>query len=167
MLFKTATVLSVIALFAACKKKEDNNTNQLSSLTTATINGKVFATTVDTPGAAAVQYAPVGTVVNAWVDTKDFVVYTDPSAPYAKKYYTTTVDASGSYKLTVDVSKYKPATIHIVPTYIEAQILMNTHGVTHPDSIFYVRQILAPSNTDIPVVVSDSLVMPVDIHYLP
>jgi hypothetical protein len=102
---------SVTALFS-CSKSKDTNTDQLASLGTATVKGPVYAELVDTVGAAPQQAAPAGTVVHAWVDTRDLVL-NPTSGEYAKKYYTATVGADGFYSFTIDVSKNRNATVHI------------------------------------------------------
>jgi hypothetical protein len=58
------------------------------------------------------QKAPAGTVINAWVDTRDFVLNAG-GGTYAKKYYSATVGSDGFYSLVVDVSKHQPAAVHI------------------------------------------------------
>jgi len=131
MIKKTTLVTSVVllssfAMLSSCSKSKDNNTDQLASLGKATIKGKVTAPLSDTTISA--QYAPAGTVINAWVDTRDFVLYDRSSDAYANRYYTTTVDASGNYTLTVDVSKYKPATIHIEPAQFEFNFITRVGG---------------------------------------
>ena len=122
-LTKSLAVLTCAALLASCAKRKDNNVNQLSSLGTATVTGRVTARLVDTVGAAATQYASAGKVIGAWVDTRDYVVNADPSATYARKYYTTTTDANGYYNFSIEVSPYKPATVHIIPSDFEADVV--------------------------------------------
>lgn len=128
-LTKSFAVLACAAVLASCAKRKDNNVNQLSSLGTATLNGKVTARLVDTAGAAATQYVPAGKVIGAWVDTRDYVVNADPSGSYARKYYTTTTDANGNYTFAIEVSPYKSATVHIIPSDFEANVLkLHTSG---------------------------------------
>lgn len=122
-LTKSLAVLACAAFLASCAKRKDNNVNQLSSLGTATVTGRATARLVDTAGAAAMQYAPAGKVIGAWVDTRDYVVSADPSATYARKYYTTTTDANGYYSLSIEVSPYKSATVHIIPSDFEANVV--------------------------------------------
>ena len=117
---RTTTILTAILLtasftfFCSCKKSY-KNTDQLATLGSTTISGTVYAILADTIGATGNQYAPAGTVINAWIDSREFLFYTDSIAPYARKYYTATVDANGKYFLTVDVSLYQGAIVNIEP----------------------------------------------------
>jgi len=133
-LTKTFAVLACAAALASCAKRKDNNVNQLSSLGTATVSGRVTARLVDTAGAAEMQYAPAGKVIGAWVDTRDYVVNADPSASYARKYYSTTTDANGYYSFAIEVSPYKSATVHVIPSDFEANVLkLNSSGETYTE----------------------------------
>lgn len=142
----TAVVLSALTLFTACKK-EDSNTDQLASLGKSTIKGKVFAQLVDTVGAADVQYAPSGTMIQAWIDTRDLTVVSS-SMPYAKRFYTATVDASGNYSFSIDVSKNQSATVHIEPISFEADVVKQTFS----DSVYKERHVFYPSASPIKTV---------------
>ena len=124
---KAIAMCGAIAILASCSKKKEN-TDQLATLGSATISGKVLAKTVDTVGAAATQYAPAGTVINAWIDTKDLVVMENGTASYARRNYTTTTDANGNYSLKIDVSKYKAATVTIVPADFEYDVTVKVAG---------------------------------------
>lgn len=136
-----------IAALGACKKTE-NNSGQSATLGKATISGTVAALLVDTVGASNSQVAPANTVIHAWIDTKDFVVNPANSITYAQKYYTTKVDANGKYTLTVDVSQYQEATVHIVPQSFIYDQVRNTRGVIVRDSIYTVSKTYnAPSST--------------------
>jgi hypothetical protein len=137
---KTAVILSAIALFTACHKDDNNNTDQLASLGKATVKGKVFAQLVDTVGAAAHQTAPSGTQIQAWIDTRDLVIGAVPGAAYAKRFYTATVDASGNYSITVDVSKNQTATVHIEPQSFEYNVVKKIF----PDSVYTEREVFYP-----------------------
>jgi hypothetical protein len=119
---------AAITAFVSCSKSKDNNTDQTASLGTATISGKVNARLVDTIGAAGTQYAPEGTVINGWLDSKDLVLGETGSLTYARRYFTTKTDASGNYSLTVDVSMYKPAAIHIEPASFEYYVVKKSSG---------------------------------------
>lgn len=158
------TLLAAGTLFTACKKKDDNNTDQLASLGKATITGKVYAPLVDTAGASINQIAPANTVISAWIDTKDFVVNPGPGN-YAKKYYTATVDANGNYKLTVDVSKYQPATLYITPQPFGYDQVKNTIGVVHHDSVYTEHQTFYPVPPSTMQTVYTDFNGIVDIHY--
>jgi len=110
------TITAIVALFMSVTscKKASSNTDQLATLGKTTITGKVWAQLIDTLG-SGIQYAPAGTTIAAWVSTGDLIVIPDAGATYANRFYTATVDGSGNYTLTVDVSMYQPATIHIMP----------------------------------------------------
>ena len=135
-LTKSLAVLACAAFLASCAKRKDNNVNQLSSLGTASVTGRATARLVDTAGAAAMQYAPAGKVIGAWVDTRDYVVSADPSATYARKYYTTTTDANGYYSLSIEVSPYRSATVHIIPSDFEANVVKK-----NPDTVYTERKV--------------------------
>ncbi len=137
----TAAVLSAMALIVSSSKGRGVNTGQTASLTKATITGRITAKTVDTLGAAAMQYAPAGTVIQAWVDTKDYVLgHTDTNTVYAKKYFTATSDANGYYTLDIMVSSYNPAQVHIVPSDFEYNVLKKNNMVT-PATLYTDRKV--------------------------
>jgi hypothetical protein len=118
ILFGALSLVASVTILDSCKKKTYTNTDQLATLSNATVTGYAFARLVDTIGAADSQYAPSGTVITAWIDSKDLLAYTDsttPVTPYARKYYTGSVGANGKYNITVDVSLYRNATVHIEP----------------------------------------------------
>jgi hypothetical protein len=120
---KSLAVLACAALLASCAKRKDNTVDQTAKMGKATITGRVTARLVDTVGAASSQNAPAGTVINAWIDTRDLVLNPDPTATYANKYYTTTTDANGYYSFTIEVSPYKAANVHMLPSDFEANVL--------------------------------------------
>lgn len=160
---KTLTALSLsgaVLAMASCKSK-DNNSDQLASLGKATISGKVMARLADTSGAAGTQYAPAGTVINAWLDSKDLVL-NPANSNYARKYFTTTVDASGNYSLTVDVSQYKSATVHIMPADFEYNVVKK---MTFPTDSVYTERHVFSSDTAMKEV-NNSDVKLLDINYL-
>ncbi len=134
----TITAIAALFMFATSCKKASNNTDQLATLAKATISGKVYAQLADTIG-SGMQAAPAGTTIAAWIDTRDLVVNPDFSATYAKRYYTAQVDASGNYTLTVDVSRYQPATVHIMPAqFTYNQVVYGTGGtITTERKIYY------------------------------
>lgn len=143
----TAAVLSSMALIVSCSKSKDTNTDQTASLTKATITGRITAKTVDTLGAAAMQYAPAGTIIQAWVDTKDYVLgHTDTNTVYAKKYFTATSDANGYYTLDIMVSPYNPAEVHFVPSYFEYNVLKKNTMVT-PATLYTDRHVFYGSSS--------------------
>ena len=134
------TFAAIVALFmsvTSCKKAK-SNMDQLATLGKATVTGKVWAPLVDTFGTPGLQNAPSGTTISAWVDTRDLIVNPDGTASYAKRYYTAAVDGSGNYTLTVDVSQYQPATIHIMPAqFVYNQVVDGTTGTTTQRKIYY------------------------------
>ena len=137
----TTAVLSAMALTVSCSKSKDTNTDQTASLTKATITGRITAKTVDTAGAAAMQYAPAGTIIQAWVDTKDYVLgNTDTNTVYAKKYFTATSDANGYFTLDISVSSYNPAQVHIVPSDFEFNVLKK-NNLTTPAALYTDRKV--------------------------
>ena len=121
ILFGALSLVASVTFLDSCKKKTYTNTDQLATLSNATVTGYAFARLVDTIGAADSQYAPNGTVITAWIDSRDLLAYADNTdsiytqAPYARKYYTGSVGANGKYNITVDVSLYRNATVHIEP----------------------------------------------------
>ncbi len=118
ILFGALSLVASVSFFSSCKKKTYTNTDQLATLSNATVTGYAFARLVDTIGAADSQYAPSGTVITAWIDSKQFLAYMDSmpaGTTYARKYYTGTVGANGKYNITVDVSLYRNAIVHIEP----------------------------------------------------
>ncbi|MBX2905999.1 MAG: hypothetical protein KF744_08180 [Taibaiella sp.] len=141
---KSLAVLACAALLASCAKRKDNTVDQTASLTTATITGKVSARLVDTAGAAATQYVSGGVVVNAWVDTRDYVLNADTNKPYARKYYTATTDANGYYNFAIDVSPYKAATVHLEPSDFEANVLKVYTSGTEIGTTYNMRHVFKP-----------------------
>lgn len=156
---RVAVVLSAIALFTACKKDDDNSKSQTSSLGKATITGKVHATLVDTMGAADAQYAPSGTQLQAWIDTRDLTVV-PASTPYPKRFYTVTVDGSGNYSFSIDVSKNQSATVHIEPNSFAADVVKKMF----PDSVYKERHVFYPMYLS-PVSVNAGSNNVIDIEY--
>jgi hypothetical protein len=141
---KTIIILSAIALsisvtsLFSCRKKY-TNTNQLATLGRATISGNVFARLADTVGAADTQYAPVNTMIGAWIDTREFLYYSSSSpTPYAIKYYTAKVDDNGQYRFNLDVSKYQGAIVHIMPVKFTYDQVKNVHHTF--DSVYTVNK---------------------------
>ena len=115
VLFGALLLTASASFLGSCKKKKYNNTDQLATLSSATVSGCIFARLVDTAGAADSQYVPSGTVITAWIDSKELLYYTDNEAPYARRYYTGSVGANGKYSIIVDVSLYRNANVHIEP----------------------------------------------------
>lgn len=163
-LTKSLVVLASAALLTSCAKRKDNSVDQTASLGKATISGKVTARLVDTLGAAAVQYAPAGKVINAWVDTRDYVVDATSSGAYGRKYYTTTTDANGSYSFSIDVSSYKPAIVNIVPSDFEADVVKKY--VSGPDAgkVYTERRVFRPASVFGRELSKDQTVI-VDVNY--
>lgn len=124
-IMSTAFIATIVAL-ASCSKNKYTNTDQLASLGSATISGKAYAKLVDTVGAAAVQYAPSGTVIKAWIDSKDLVIGDATGLMFAKRYFSGTVDGSGKYSINIDLSKYKPGTVHIAPENFEYDVVIKS-----------------------------------------
>lgn len=120
---KSLLALSCAALLASCAKRKDNTVDQAASLSKATISGRVSARLVDTIGAVTPQYVGAGTVISAWVDTRDYVLNSDTGTEYARKYFTGTTDANGYYHLDIEVSSTKAAKVHIIPSDFEASVL--------------------------------------------
>lgn len=147
-LIRAAVVLSSFSFLYSCSKSKDTNTDQLASLGKATITGRISARIVDTVGADAEQYGPSGTVIMAWIDTKDLVIGSDPNAATAKRYFTATTDANGFYTLTVDVSMYRSATVHIEPNDFEYKVLHKNTLLSTP--VYYTeRQVFtSPATTE-------------------
>ncbi len=143
--FKAILAISSVSVLFSCTKSKDNNTDQLASLGTATITGRVTARTVDTVGADNNQIVPSGIVVNAWIDTRDYVLNDMSGTTYAKRYFSTTTNESGSYILTVDVSKYKSATIHIEPAPFEKDVLKKYTSGANFGEIYYERKVFNSS----------------------
>jgi hypothetical protein len=124
-----ALLLSATTLFYSCTKTSTSNHDQLANLGKAKISGFVWATTDETSSGADTQYAPSGTVIKAWIDSKEFLYYTGDSAtPYAPRYYSATVGADGKYSLTVDVSKFKMAMVHIEPVTFTHDLKKDSAG---------------------------------------
>lgn len=155
----SAIVMLAITSFYSCKKKTYNNTDQLANLSKATISGKVYARIVDTAGAAATQYAPTITEISAWIDTRELIYYSDATAPYARRYYKVNVDANGKYSLTVDVSKYRTAIVHLEP----AKFVYNQVKKTAPDSVYTVSKTF--SSIDVPLMIGNDSTITQDLYY--
>jgi F0F1-type ATP synthase membrane subunit a len=149
-LIKAAVVLSSFSFLYSCSKSKDTNTDQLASLGKATITGRVAAKTVDTIGAATQQYAPSGTVIMAWIDTKDYVLGNDTTPGTAKRYFTATTDANGFYTLSVDVSLHKSAVVHILPNDFEYNVLYKNNLVS--PATYYTDRHIFRSTTSTEVV---------------
>jgi hypothetical protein len=120
-------ICGAIAALASCTKKKDN-TDQLATLGSATVSGKALARLADTVGAASMQFAPAGTVINAWIDTKDLVVNENGTMTFARRYYSTTTDGNGNYSFNIEVSPYKAATVNIVPAEFEYDVVVKVAG---------------------------------------
>jgi len=164
-LLKTIVFLSSISLMYSCAKNKNTNTDQLASMSKATITGRISAKLVDTVGAAATQYTTGGQVITAWVDTKDYVIASGPAdtnAVYAKKYFTATSDANGYYSLSIDVSSYKAATVHIVASDFEYNVLMKKAG-TPPT--YYTDRHVFKSAAIAPIVINNGQKVITDIAY--
>lgn len=136
VLFKSTLLLSSLSLLLSCAKSKDNNVDQLATLGKATITGKVNARLVDTIGAASVQHAPAGTVLKFWVDTRQFLLYTQDGADYQKTYYSAVVDDAGKFSVTVDVSPYQPETVHFASDSFVAKVFRHTYDSHYHDSIY-------------------------------
>lgn len=143
-LTKSLLVLSCAALLTSCAKRKDNSVDQMASMGKATISGKMTARLVDTLGAAAIQYVPAGKVINAWVDTRDYVVDAGSGA-YARKYYTTTTDANGTYSFSIDVSSYKSAVVNIVPSDFEADVVKKYASGPDAGKVYTERRVFKPA----------------------
>lgn len=147
IILSVALLAASSAVFLSCKKNKDTNSGQLSELGKATVSGRADGNIIDTIGATGLESVPAGTVVRAWIDTKDLVLNSNSSQQYAKKYYSGTVDANGNYSITVDVSKNRSATLHIEPGNFECSVMKNMY-IGGKDSIYYVRRVLTgPSST--------------------
>lgn len=142
--FGTAIALSSLSLLFSCTKSKDSNTDQLASLGKASITGVVIAKTVDTVGAITTQAAPGGVVINAWIDTKDYVLGAS-SGNYARRYFSTTTNDAGFFSLDVDVSMYKPATLHIEPAQFEKNVLKKYTSGPNAGDIYYERKVFNSS----------------------
>ncbi len=135
----SALLLATSATFLfSCKKKSYTNSPQLTTLSSATISGHVYARLADTVGASSTQKAPTTTIIKAWIDTKDLLYYTDTAAAYARKYYTSSVGADGKYSFTVDVSQYKTGILHIEP--VEFYYNQIKKAATPPYGIYTVNK---------------------------
>ncbi len=156
---KAIAVCGAIAIFASCSKKKDN-TDQLATLGSATISGKATARLADTAGAATVQFAPAGTVINAWIDTKDLVVTDNGAMNYARRYYTTTTDANGNYSLKIDVSKYKSASVTLVPVDFEYDVVVKVAGKVQKS-----RSVFSATTTTSAILVNDNAHKIIDINF--
>lgn len=110
---KPLALFATIAVFSSCSKNKYTNTDQLASLGKATITGKAYAQLDATN--TTMEMAPAGTVIKAWVNSKDLVIGDTTGLQFYKKYYETTVGASGKFSLTVDVSKYDSVWVTLDP----------------------------------------------------
>lgn len=154
-----ALLLTASTLFYSCTKGSYSNHDQLANLGKAKISGFVWATTDETSSGADTQYAPAGTQIKAWIDSKEFLYYTGDSAtPYLPKYYTATVDADGKYSLTVDVSKFKMALVHIEPVTFTHDLKKDSAG----DEYTFNRTYKCTATIAIPVEKDDDKTMRID-----
>ncbi|GAA4470428.1 hypothetical protein GCM10023093_31700 [Nemorincola caseinilytica] len=131
MIKKNVPVMSIalaatITALVSCSKNKYKNTDQLASLGKATVSGKAYARTVDTSGAAVIQYAPSGTVIKAWIDGRDLVIGDSTGLLFGKRYFTGTVDGSGKYSISIDVSKYRSGLVHIAPVTFEHDVIIKS-----------------------------------------
>lgn len=130
-------LIAAITALASCSKNKYTNTDQLGALGKATISGKAYAKTVDTIGATPVQFAPSGTVIKAWVHGSDLVVGDTTGLRYGKKYYETTVGASGRFSLTVDVSKYDSVWVTIDPQAFGYDVIVKSGGTVKKENRWF------------------------------
>lgn len=154
--------MSSFAFLYSCSKSKDTNTDQLASLGKATITGRVSAKTVDTIGAAAQQYCPSGTVIMGWIDTKDYVLTNDTTPGPAKRYFTATTDANGFYTLTVDVSMYKSAVVHLEPNDFEYNVLRK-NSLVSPATYYTDRHVFRSTSST--VVINNAQKVITDLSY--
>jgi hypothetical protein len=141
-LLKTLLMGSSLFFLYSCSKAKNNNVDQLATLGHATVSGKVTARIIDTVGAASSQHPVSGTVLTAYIDSRQLLLVSDNSATYLPRHFSTTVDGSGNYSFTFDVSPYQPAVVNI--DSIVATVTKNAVGVIHHDSIYTVKQTFHP-----------------------
>lgn len=108
-----AALLVAASALSSCSKSKYENTDQLAALGKATITGKAYAQLDATN--TTMEMVPAGTVIKAWINSKDLVVGDTTGLQFYKKYYETTVGASGKFSLTVDVSKYDSVWVTLDP----------------------------------------------------
>jgi hypothetical protein len=163
LFFKSVASLLLITSLYSCTKSKDNNSDQLATLGKATITGSITAKLVDTVGATNQQAVKAGIVIQAWIDTKDYVL--NPltgGTTYAKKYFSTTTNADGFYFINVDVSKYQPATVHIEASDFEAGVLKK--DASNPPELYTERHVFK-SGPISDIVVNDGQTVITDIRY--
>ena len=102
------TGIFVAVSFTSCKKKTTSSADPISS--TATIKGKIQADLDATN--TTLELAPAGTRIIAVINAADLIENPQSGVTYGNIEYSTTVDASGEYALTVAAGT-KPVTVTI------------------------------------------------------
>lgn len=110
---KPLALFATVVALSSCSKNKYTNTDQLASLGKATITGKAYAQLDATN--TTMEVVPAGTVIKAWVNSKDLVIGDTTGLQFHKKYYETAVGAAGKFTLTVDVSKYDSVWVTVSP----------------------------------------------------
>lgn len=102
-------LFSLAIILTSCKKEEEPVVTPMAK---ATVTGFVYADLDLTE--AGLEFAPAGTKIIAWVDTKELYLTPDPAVVYPRKYYETTVGSDGKYSFSIEVGN-GPVVVHIEP----------------------------------------------------
>jgi hypothetical protein len=164
MYSRTALFCASIFLLYSCSKNNNNNTDQLASLTKATVTGYASAKLIDTIGATGMQRVPTSTTITAWIDTRDLVLNANSSTQYAKRYYNVTVNENGFYTILVDVSKNRPVTVHIEGQDFDYSVMKNTGFPASATNTYYERKIFTATPITVEATTEDKVIRDVVYH---
>lgn len=107
--FTLVAAVIVTSTFACENISNPEPITAIDSTRTATIQGTAYANLDETNDTTAFleenyERAPEGTSIKVVIDTEDLVANPTPGVNYAKRTYTTTVDASGNFSLEVEAA---------------------------------------------------------------